>query len=68
MIATPPFGKLGLPSAAVEEIGESLMAAILFRRFGTPEEAAHAAVFLAPSDASHITGTELTVDGGRAQL
>jgi NAD(P)-dependent dehydrogenase (short-subunit alcohol dehydrogenase family) len=68
VIATPLFGKLGLPAEAVEEIGGSLLAAIPFKRFGTPQEAAHAAVFLASSDASYITGTELAVDGGRAQL
>jgi NAD(P)-dependent dehydrogenase (short-subunit alcohol dehydrogenase family) len=31
---------------------------------GTPEEVAHAALFLASDDASYITGTEMVVDGG----
>jgi 3-oxoacyl-[acyl-carrier protein] reductase len=34
------------------------------RRFGTPEELAAVAVFLASDDAGFITGTHITVDGG----
>jgi NAD(P)-dependent dehydrogenase (short-subunit alcohol dehydrogenase family) len=36
--------------------------------FGTPDEIAKAVVFLASDDSSHITGTELFVDGGFAQV
>jgi NAD(P)-dependent dehydrogenase (short-subunit alcohol dehydrogenase family) len=37
-------------------------------RLGTPEEVAKAVVFLASSDSSFITGIELFVDGGIAQV
>jgi NAD(P)-dependent dehydrogenase (short-subunit alcohol dehydrogenase family) len=37
-------------------------------RFGTPNETAKAVVFLASDDSSYITGTELFVDGGFAQV
>ena len=37
-------------------------------RFGKPEEISKAVVFLASDDSSFITGTELFVDGGRAQV
>jgi NAD(P)-dependent dehydrogenase (short-subunit alcohol dehydrogenase family) len=37
-------------------------------RFGTPDEIAKAVVFLASGDSSYITGTELFVDGGFAQV
>lgn len=34
------------------------------RRFGSPEEVAAVAVLLASDEATYITGTELTIDGG----
>jgi NAD(P)-dependent dehydrogenase (short-subunit alcohol dehydrogenase family) len=37
-------------------------------RIGTPDEIAKAALFLASDDSSFITGVELFVDGGRAQV
>ena len=37
-------------------------------RFGTSGEVAKVAVFLAAEDSSYVTGTELFVDGGVAQV
>ena len=45
-----------------------IAAATPLGRLGTPEEVAKAAVFLASDDASYITGIELFVDGGFAQV
>jgi NAD(P)-dependent dehydrogenase (short-subunit alcohol dehydrogenase family) len=47
---------------------ESLSAAVPLGRTGKPEEIANAVVFLASDDSSFITGTELFVDGGFAQV
>jgi NAD(P)-dependent dehydrogenase (short-subunit alcohol dehydrogenase family) len=38
------------------------------KRMGTADEVAHAVLFLASSDASYITGVDLFVDGGLAQI
>lgn len=37
-------------------------------RIGTAEEVARAVVFLASDESSHVTGAELFVDGGLAQV
>ena len=48
------------PDAAVEGAAQ----ATVLKRLGTPEDVANAALFLASSDASWITGSSLTIDGG----
>jgi len=47
-----------------EGIGGELAAAIPARRAGRPEEVAACISFLASEEASYVTGTTLTVDGG----
>jgi 3-oxoacyl-[acyl-carrier protein] reductase len=52
-------------TALTEEIlGGDLTKAIPARRVGTPEEVAACIRFLASEEASYVTGTTLTVDGG----
>jgi 3-oxoacyl-[acyl-carrier protein] reductase len=51
-------------SLAEEVMDGDLSKAIPARRVGTPEEAAACIRFLASEDASYVTGTTLTVDGG----
>jgi NAD(P)-dependent dehydrogenase (short-subunit alcohol dehydrogenase family) len=38
------------------------------KRIGTPDEVAHAALFLASDEARFINATDLLIDGGRSQL
>jgi NAD(P)-dependent dehydrogenase (short-subunit alcohol dehydrogenase family) len=37
-------------------------------RIGTPDDLGKAAVFLASDDSAYVTGIELFVDGGAAQI
>ncbi|GAA1271759.1 SDR family oxidoreductase [Pseudonocardia aurantiaca] len=55
-------------SAAMQERLAPILARIPSRRPSTPEEVAHAVVFLASDDASNIHGATLSVDGGRAAI
>ncbi len=60
------------PPWHASEEGEQLVKiycnGIPFGRFGTPNEVAKAVVFLASDDSIYVTGTELFVDGGFAQV
>lgn len=51
-----------------QEIRDSFTEKIPMGRFGTSEEIASAALFLASDDSSFITGIDLFVDGGTAQI
>ena len=48
----------------IEDIRALMAPRIPQGRMGKPEEVAHAALFLASDDASHITGISIHVDGG----
>ena len=48
-----------------DEVKEQFLRRIPASRIGTPEDIAHAALFLASDEASYITGQTITVDGGR---
>jgi NAD(P)-dependent dehydrogenase (short-subunit alcohol dehydrogenase family) len=61
---TPPWHSI----EAAEEHMKTISNSIPLGRFGTPDEIAKAVVFLASDDSSYITGTELFVDGGFAQV
>jgi NAD(P)-dependent dehydrogenase (short-subunit alcohol dehydrogenase family) len=45
-------------------IAKALLTQTPLRRFGTPEDIANAALFLASDEAAYITGAALNVDGG----
>jgi NAD(P)-dependent dehydrogenase (short-subunit alcohol dehydrogenase family) len=55
-------------AGAGEQRWKMLFNSVPLGRRGTPDEIARAVVFLASDDSSYITGTELFVDGGFAQV
>jgi NAD(P)-dependent dehydrogenase (short-subunit alcohol dehydrogenase family) len=67
-VETPGLSHL-LGSSAVGEERKKLISTMTpLGRFGTPDEIAKAVVFLASDDSSYVTGAELFVDGGFAQV
>src|SRR6266851_5228728 len=67
-IATPGLDGLAQTEGVGDQLKASLIASVPLGRFGTPDEIASAAVFLASDDSSFVTGTEMFVDGGAAQV
>lgn len=67
-IPTPGYiNSLGYSQAQVDEIAKNAPNVPMVRG-GTPDEVARAVTFLASEDSSYITGIELFVDGGVAQI
>ncbi|OWJ59702.1 glucose 1-dehydrogenase [Paraburkholderia caledonica] len=67
-IDTPIFGKTGLTEQEIEGFKSGITSQVPLGRIGLPEEIAKPALFLASDDSSYISGIELTVDGGMAQV
>lgn len=68
-VVTPAYkSELGMTDEQIEAFKAQVSATTPLGRTGTPEEIANAVVFLASDEASFITGAELFVDGGAAQI
>jgi NAD(P)-dependent dehydrogenase (short-subunit alcohol dehydrogenase family) len=65
---TPGLSELLVSSETGQQRLKMIHNAVPLGRLGTPDDIAKAVVFLASDDSSYITGTELFVDGGFAQV
>jgi NAD(P)-dependent dehydrogenase (short-subunit alcohol dehydrogenase family) len=65
-ITTP--SRSGWPEEQVEQFKKNVVNSVPLGRMGNPDEIAKAVAFLASDDSSYITGIELFVDGGIAQI
>jgi NAD(P)-dependent dehydrogenase (short-subunit alcohol dehydrogenase family) len=67
-IDTPGLSDLVASTGAGEERKKLMINTVPLGRLGRPDEIAKAVMFLASDDSSYITGSELFVDGGMAQV
>jgi NAD(P)-dependent dehydrogenase (short-subunit alcohol dehydrogenase family) len=65
-VITPGYNALG--AAQVNQIIEGVAATAPLGRVGTDDEIANAVLFLASDESSYMTGADLFVDGGAAQV
>ncbi len=67
-ISPGPIDTPALTGLGSDDLKKGLVAAVPLGRLGQPDEIAKAVVFLASDDSSYVTGIELFVDGGMAQI
>jgi NAD(P)-dependent dehydrogenase (short-subunit alcohol dehydrogenase family) len=65
---TPIFNKFGFEAESLSSILRQVELSTPLGRIGTPNEIAEAMLFLASDAASFMTGADLQVDGGLAQI
>jgi NAD(P)-dependent dehydrogenase (short-subunit alcohol dehydrogenase family) len=67
-IDTPMTSSMAQAEKQGEQLKTTLLSTVPLGRIGSPDEVAKAVSFLASDDSSYVTGIELFVDGGQAQI
>ena len=67
-IDSPALSDLMENEEQSSQLKKDLVSTVPLRRMGTPEEVAKVVTFLASDESSYVTGIELFVDGGAAQI
>ena len=67
-IDTPGVKGLAQSKEEIEQLKKSLITSVPMGRMGSPDEIAKVVSFLASDESSFVTGIELFVDGGMAQI
>jgi NAD(P)-dependent dehydrogenase (short-subunit alcohol dehydrogenase family) len=67
-VISPGTIDTGVFTGVPKEVKDQFVSIIPMGRIGQPREIATAALFLASGDSSFVTGIELFVDGGTAQI
>jgi NAD(P)-dependent dehydrogenase (short-subunit alcohol dehydrogenase family) len=67
-IDTPIFSSITQNEEQSELFKKNIVNAVPMKRMGSPDEVAKAVSFLASDESSYVTGIELFVDGGLAQI
>jgi NAD(P)-dependent dehydrogenase (short-subunit alcohol dehydrogenase family) len=63
-IATPLYGKIGMPKADLDQFAGHMQGLLPLKRFGGADEVAELAAFLAGDQSRFITGVDIPIDGG----
>jgi NAD(P)-dependent dehydrogenase (short-subunit alcohol dehydrogenase family) len=67
-VNTPIYGKLGMPADELQKMADVILAQMPAQRFGSAEEVALAAVYLASDESRFAIGSELVLDGGFSNI
>lgn len=63
-IATPIYGKMGMPEAQVSDFAANIQSTLPLKRFGEAAEVGDLVAFLASDASRFITGVDIPIDGG----